>query len=56
MIKVGDKVQVIDRTYSRKGDVGKILQKRMTQFGMLYTIKFKDGVSDYLGDQIRKVE
>lgn len=55
MIKVGDKAQVY-RNYNRKGDVGKVLSKRMTQFGILYLIKFKDGIAEFLGDSVRKVE
>jgi hypothetical protein len=56
MIEIGNRVKMIKKEYGRYGDVGMVLNKRMTQFGWLFTIKFKDGVADYLGDSIRKVE
>jgi hypothetical protein len=56
MIKVGDTVQVISKDYGRYGDKGRVLDKRMTQMGILLMIKFKDGVVSYQIEAVRKVQ
>lgn len=53
MIEAGDKIEVINRDSNRFGEVGKVLN---VGNGIHYVIKFKDGVSLYRADNVRKVK
>jgi hypothetical protein len=54
-MKNGTKVKVISRDYPRFGEVGEIVGKEMTPFGMAYRIEFEDGIGLYTWDKIKEI-